>query len=81
MQRVCEVSTFKPLLRHCRSFDVWKVRRTSSPEMGGKVWPDFSCFLRDEHPDWLDPATKEPPDQPPRNPPQQCAMEGGKKSG
>jgi hypothetical protein len=59
---ILEVSTFKPLLRHCRSYDVWKVRRTSSPEMGGKVWPDFCSFLKDEHPDWLDPETREPPE-------------------
>eukprot|EP00397_Hematodinium_sp_SG-2012_P000078 GEMP01000078.1.p1 GENE.GEMP01000078.1~~GEMP01000078.1.p1 ORF type:complete len:2844 (+),score=731.29 GEMP01000078.1:354-8534(+) len=53
----------KPFLFHCRSPMQWRIARTRPPlEAGGRIrkWGDFKSMLRDEHPDWLDPATKEP---------------------
>jgi len=53
----------KPFLFHCRSPMQWKIARTRPPlEAGGKIrkWGDFKSMLRDEHPDWLNPQTKDP---------------------
>jgi len=53
----------KPFLFHCRSPMQWKIARTRPPlEAGGKIrkWGDFKSMLRDEHPDWLNPSTKDP---------------------
>jgi hypothetical protein len=51
----------KPFLLHCRAKAQWQIARTRPPvEPGGRerYWDNFQAMLEDEHPDWLDPATR-----------------------
>lgn len=53
----------KPFLLHCRARAQWQIARTRPPiEPGGqeRYWDNFQEMLEDEHPDWLDPATRQP---------------------